>query len=135
MEKKPNYTMKVKRTITTIIKVPIYGKNYDDAFKAGQREVDKDNFDFSGGETEIGRAHFHGLHKIKKFVLLCEWVQNQEDLKRFTVEDILTNKGKVADLVVVYGKNIKSDIERLEVGQCTFWHEPFNGNVCCLRME
>jgi hypothetical protein len=127
--------MKVKRTVTTIINVPIYGKNYDDAFKAGQREVDKDNFDFSGGETEIEQAKFHGLFKAKKFVLLCDWVQNQEDLNRFTVEEILTNKCKEVDFVSVYGKNIRSDIEGLEVGQCTFWREPFNGMVCCLRME
>ena len=54
-----------------------------------------------------------------------------------TITEIFINKGNKEknDLVVVYGKDIKKDVERLEVGECTFWDEPFNGKVCCLRVN
>jgi len=137
MSKDQEFTLKIKRTITAVIEVPLFAKDYDAAMRKGEKEVEKDNFDFSGGVTTIGRAVFHGLHKVKRFALFCEWLPMNDTKTTSTITEIFINKGnkEKIDLAVVYGKDIKKDVERLEVGECTFWDEPFNGKVCCLRVN
>jgi hypothetical protein len=133
MSKDQEFTLKIKRTITAVIELPIFAKSYEAAMKKGKTEVKKDNFDFSGGETSIGRAEFYGLHKVKRFALFCEWDQRNDTKTTFTINDLFANKGK-NDLATIYGRDIKKDVGMLDVGQCVFWEEPFNGKVCCLRV-
>jgi len=137
MSKEQEFTLKIRRTITTVIDLPIFAKSYEAAMIKGQKEVEKDNFDFSGGVTNIGRAEFYGLHKVKKFALFCEWLPHNDTKMTFTITDIFASKGNKEkdNLALTYGKDIKKDVERLEIGECTFWDEPFNGKVCCLRVS
>lgn len=142
MSKDQEFTLKVKRTTTTVIEVPLFAKSYEAAMKKGEKEVEKDNFDFSGGVTTIGKAEFYGLHTVKRFSIFCEWEQKNDKNKNMTIAEIFDSidgdstgdpKAQV-NLIAGYGRDIKKDVELLEVGQCTFWKEPFNGNVCCLRV-
>jgi hypothetical protein len=137
MSKDQEFTLKIKRTITAVIEVPLFAKDYDAAMKKGEKEVEKDNFDFSGGVTTIGKAVFYGLHKVKRFALFCDWSPKNDPKASFTIADLFINKGNKEkdDLALIYGRDIKKDVEVLDVGECTFWDEPFNGKVCCLRVS
>jgi len=73
--------------------------------------------------------------KAKRFKQYTNWNDGHNTGMEFTLEDMFGSEQKSANLIAIYGRDIRAELEKAEIDEAVFWVEPFNGMVVTIRTK